>query len=563
MNQSSITRSVSILLAAVFLAGCSTTGYKEKADAEAYSLIAEKRGQVPGMTADISIEPREAPDFADLPMSDLSYDYLGDAKDSEIGMYVLSLNGALDLAIKHSRSYQSQKESLYRQALQLSEQRHVYDPIFSGSVSSDIRWSTRDEVLTGVNNLTHVDITSLTSGSVATGLGVSKMMKGGGRMAVSLTSNFFEFLSGRGTGDSATSVLLGTFTQPLLQGRGRKIAMENLTQSERNLLYSLRDFTRFRKEFSVQITAEYYNVLRNKDSVNNNYLSYQSFQTSLEREKAFQAEGLKTPGQVARLEQSTLSSESSWTRSINTYQASLDRFKISLGIKTDTPLVLNDIELEQLATGELLTPGLELAEAVELALVTRLDLYTQIDEILDAERKIVIAANGMQPRMDLLISGRYNSKDGNRVSALDFQRHDYTVGVDLELPFDRKSDRNNYRNSLINLEVARRSADALVDNVKLDVRNGWRDLGQANRDYDISVLSVDINTKRLEEEKLKEELGEGNILDLIDAQNALTNAQTAFTGSLVQQRITLLEFWRDVGVLYVHDNGQWENRTNG
>jgi outer membrane protein TolC len=241
----------------------------------------------------------------------------------------------------------------------------------------------------------------------------------------------------------------------------------------------------------------------------------------------------------------------------------LDRFKISLGIKTDTPLVLNDIELEQLATGELLTPGLELAEAVELALVTRLDLYTQIDEILDAERKIVIAANGMQPRMDLLISGRYNSKDGNRVSALDFQRHDYTVGVDLELPFDRKSDRNNYRNSLINLEVARRSADALVDNVKLDVRNGWRDLGQANRDYDISVLSVDINTKRLEEEKLKEELGEGNILDLIDAQNALTNAQTAFTGSLVQQRITLLEFWRDVGVLYVHDNGQWENRTNG
>ena len=563
MDQSSITRSVSILLVAVILSGCSTAGYKEKADAEAYSLIAEKRGQVPGMTADISIEPREAPDFADLPTSDLSYDYLGDAKDSEIGMYVLSLNGALDLAIKHSRSYQSQKESLYRQALQLSEQRHVYDPIFSGSVSSDIRWSTRDEVLTGVNNLTHVDITSLTSGSVATGLGVSKMMKGGGRMAVSLTSNFFEFLSGRSTGDSATSVLLGTFTQPLLQGRGRKIAMENLTQSERNLLYSLRDFTRFRKEFSVQITAEYYNVLRNKDSVNNNYLSYQSFQTSLEREKAFQAEGLKTPGQVARLEQSTLSSESSWTRSINTYQASLDRFKISLGIKTDTPLVLNDIELKQLATGELLTPGLELAEAVELALVTRLDLYTQIDEILDAERKIVIAANGMQPRMDLLISGRYNSKDGNRVSALDFQRHDYTVGVDLELPFDRKSDRNNYRNSLINLEVARRSADALVDNVKLDVRNGWRDLGQANRDYDISVLSVDINTKRLEEEKLKEELGEGNILDLIDAQNALTNAQTAFTGSLVQQRITLLEFWRDVGVLYVHDNGQWENRTNG
>lgn len=200
---------------------------------------------------------------------------------------------------------------------------------------------------------------------------------------------------------------------------------------------------------------------------------------------------------------------------------------------------------------------------MEVALVTRLDLYTQIDQILDAERKIVVAASGLKPRMDLLITSRVNSKDGNRVSALDFQRHEYTAGIDLELPFDRKSERNNYRSALINLEVARRSADAFIDNVKLQVRNAWRSLEQANRDYEIDLISVELNEKRVEEEELLSELGQGVIRDLTEAQDALTRAQTALTGSLIAQRISLMEFWRDVGVLYVNDNGQWEKQSDG
>ena len=55
-----------------------------------------------------------------------------------------------------------------------------------------------------------------------------------------------------------------------------------------------------------------------------------------------------------------------------------------------------------------------------------------------------------------------------------------------------------------------------------------------------------LNERRVEEEELKSELGLGNILDSVDAQNALTAAQTSLTGSLVRQRIALLEFWRDL-----------------
>ena len=39
--------------------------------------------------------------------------------------------------------------------------------------------------------------------------------------------------------------------QPLLRGGGRAVTLEPLTQTERNLLYQIRAFARFRKEFGA------------------------------------------------------------------------------------------------------------------------------------------------------------------------------------------------------------------------------------------------------------------------------------------------------------------------
>jgi len=57
-------------------------------------------------------------------------------------------------------------------------------------------------------------------------------------------------------------------------------------------------------------------------------------------------------------------------------------------------------------------------------------------------------------------------------------------------------------------------------------------------------------------------LGIGSIIDLVDAQNDLTNARSALSGALVDYQVALLEFWRDMGILYVKDDGQWEELGN-
>jgi outer membrane protein TolC len=158
----------------------------------------------------------------------------------------------------------------------------------------------------------------------------------------------------------------------------------------------------------------------------------------------------------------------------------------------------------------------------------------------------------------LLLTSNIPTKTRNRISALDFSDRRFSAGIDLVLPFDQKSKRNNYRRALIDLDVRRRSAALNIDLVKLDVRNSWRNLEQAKRNYEIGLKSIQLNEDRVEEVNLKAELGLGSILDQVDAQNDLTNAQTSVTNSLVRQKISMLEFWRDIGVLYIQENGQWE-----
>jgi len=141
---------------------------------------------------------------------------------------------------------------------------------------------------------------------------------------------------------------------------------------------------------------------------------------------------------------------------------------------------------------------------------------------------------------------------------LDFENAVYTAGLDLELPLDTRLERNNYRRAMIDYEAAARAYILSLEGVKLDVLDTWRRMNEARKRYEINLTSVSINQRRVEEAELRAELGLGDIQDTVDSQNDLTAAQTDLVSSIVEHNIAKLEFWRDVGLLYVEDTGQWE-----
>ena len=122
---------------------------------------------------------------------------------------------------------------------------------------------------------------------------------------------------------------------------------------------------------------------------------------------------------------------------------------------------------------------------------------------------------------------------------------------------DRKSERNAYRAALIQCERARRTQENLVDQVRLDIQNGWRNLEQAKRNFEISQIRVSLSRSRHREQIIRREIGEGDAFDLVRAQDALTGSQNQLTSALIDHTIRRLSFWRELGLLYITSNGQW------
>ena len=225
-------------------------------------------------------------------------------------------------------------------------------------------------------------------------------------------------------------------------------------------------------------------------------------------------------------------------------------------------MVLSDAELVQL---RILHPDLSAEDAQKVALATRLDLDNFRDQREDAQRRIGLASNGLKPQVDLVASAGITSGSGTSTGFQppDPNRYRWSAGLNVDLPFDRKEQRNIYRGALIANEAAIRQLSQKEDEVKLQVRNTWRNLDQARRNYESAKLGVALSERRVEEQELRAQVGRGTARDQVDAQNDLITQRNLLTQALVAHTIARLQFWNDMGILSIKDNGQWEEIKDG
>src|SRR5262249_23965338 len=86
----------------------------------------------------------------------------------------------------------------------------------------------------------------------------------------------------------------------------------------------------------------------------------------------------------------------------------------------------------------------------------------------------------------------------------------------------------------------------------------WRTLEQARRTYEISEIGVRLAERRVEEQELLAEFGRAKALDQVDAQNALLSSKDQRTQALVAHTIARIQFWDNMGILYIKENGSWQ-----
>lgn len=520
---------LSFLLCMV-LTGCSRTHYKKSADKEVYGIIETKSTGLDGMPSAFTIEGEEET----LP-----------CEEAGAAPIVLSLQDALKIAVNQSREYQTQKERLYSQGLSLTLARYEFAPILFGTAAGEVERNNR-----------RTSVASVLS------FGVSKMLATGGDFAVAITTDLFRYISGGDPAKVATSTIAVSLFQPLLKGAGRKVALENLTQEERDMVYAIRDFVRFRKTLSVEIAKSYYNILQQNDQLTNAWNNYQNLRVERERAELMAKAGRLPEFQVDQTEQDELRARDRWIRAKETYENLLDEFKIDLAIPTDVNVELYLAELEKLADKGVVPPEVSVEEAILIAIQERLDLKNVAGVVEDARRKVDVAANALKPGLDFTSSMNIGTDGQTRPFDFDAEDGSYAAGLELELPLDRKAERNAYRQALINVEAAERALGESVDRIKQEVRNALRNIDQAEQSYNIQLNSLKLAERRVESTALLLQAGRASTRDVLEAREALLEAQDSVSRALVDHFNARLDLFLAMETLRIDDNGLWTEEND-
>ncbi len=499
------------------------------------------------------------------------------ASNSPPAIITLTLETALQVAARNSREFQEAKEALYRVALDLDLEQAAFRSTFAAMFSG--RYDQADA--------SGSDTVRSAQGSASPE--VARRFRNGVEMSGSIAVDLAKLL----TQDSASSLGLladAGISIPLLRGAGRDIAAEPLRQAERNLLYAVYTFERFKRAFAVRIISNYIGVLQAAQQIRNAEQNYKSLITATRRARRLADAGRLPEFQYDQAIQNELRARSRWIQALDNLEQSMDRFTILLGLPPDARIALDQQILRDLnasilasvatttaataaeippadAPVELAVPaptpgdtlGMTDEQAIAAALDNRLDLRIAGMEVDDARRRIKVAEDNLRAELTLFGSVQSGARRSGASAGEDDARLDNLNSralLTLNLPLNRTAERIAYRKSIITLAARERTAESVEDQVKLDIRNAFRTLSIARENLRIQGEAVRLAERRVDSTDMLLQAGRAEIRDVLEAQEALINAQNALTDAVVSRRIAELEFQRDLDILDVSAEGR-------
>ncbi|HUP78740.1 MAG TPA: TolC family protein [Pirellula sp.] len=341
-------------------------------------------------------------------------DFKIDSSDSSIRR--LTLANLMELASINSREYQARKEVLFRSALTLTRQRYQYDlnpsPFGNGTAA----------------NYRHLRTNGVTDNRLATpsGIGIEKTLATGGQFLARFANSVILTFNGpSGFAADVGSEMIFDFQQTVFQ---RDVRFENLTRSEREVIYATRDYIRFRKQLFRDIATQYYNLLLNFRTIEINAQDYFTNLRGFIQSQAEYRTAEKIPRiQVDQFEQNVLRTRSNLVNNSFALEAALDQLKFRLGIPTEMTIYMDLTELESISLKD------ELSVARQM--ITRARM-----EVLSARKASILDATTLANVAEVLAERISNIL---RIQ----KRMDQATGNTNALPPSRAEETNNVNES--------------------------------------------------------------------------------------------------------------------
>lgn len=206
------------------------------------------------------------------------------------------------------------------------------------------------------------------------------------------------------------------------------------------------------------------------------------------------------------------------------------------------------------------------ASAVETARINRLDWMNARARLVDTWRLIDVDANALESDLNVIFEGDFRTDSDNPV---DFRTATgrLRAGIEFDTPITRLAERNNYRETLIEYQRARRDYMRFEDEIKRSLRNTLRivELSQLNvelRRWSVRIAIEQVRQARLQLDKPPQpgreaRFGSSRTRDLVEALNDLLNAQNDFLNLWVSYEALRMVLDFEMGTFQLDERGIW------
>lgn len=344
--------------------------------------------------------------------------------------------------------------------------------------------------------------------------------KGANGVSVSLSSS----LSGsEGTNDGIDSPFTRdnsnsiSASVPIYTGGKNELNIDN---SEIDLAKSQLNLERTRETVRYDTIKAYYDILEAKRTIDIDQESVSNYQSHLTDVQNLYAAGSIPKSDVLRSEVALSDARQQLISSKNAYEINLSTFRNIIKLDRSEPVVLTeDFSFRPFA--------MNLEECLDYASDFRRDLMAARLDLDAAQNDIDIAKSGYKPTVNFSVSSSWDKQalpSGND--------HDYRAGVSASWNvFDSNVTRSQVDAAQAGYNKAGYSLANTEDDIDLAVRQAYLNMREAEQRFNSTQLAV----KQAEEDYFiaseKYRVGAGIILDVIDAELALSQARTNYTSA--------------------------------
>ncbi len=316
----------------------------------------------------------------------------------------------------------------------------------------------------------------------------------------------------------------------------------NLAEAKRRISTAERQVELTKEQVVMDVITAFYRIVGQKLLLGVWWRSLEQAQQLLAASEARMERGLATKIDIFRAQSQAAAAEGSLFDTQEALQETKDSLKILLNKD-----LAEEIDVESQIVPSTVTP--EEGDLVEKALHNRLDLQEAADQVKDAERNAVVAGRNRYPDLRVGLNYSLTGKGQHFSDSLGFDNSKFSVLFSSSIPLDFAAERAQYQQRQLDLVRKNRDMEDLQKHIAQEIRQALRHLVTVQKRIDIQEKNLQATQAGLDLAKFRFDRGYADSLEVLRAEDSLTQAQKEEITLRIEQVLSALHLRKAAGLL--------------